>query len=413
MDKLEQLKSDVNELKKSLYELKNNVSLSDIEKKNKAKTLKAQAETTKHRIQNKILLLEDKTDDESKKEKEEAEALLNSFNEIISLYTSILDSTKSKHTQQNAKEKKWFFWKLWEWLWNMWNDVTTLNKWKEQPLKNFLYAGGTVLTWYALAKWIKKLRNWTFWNNDKKEKEKKNIKKKWEWTSFRKTGRWNFLKWTWITTATWWWIYGISRLIWKNRNEKKKENEKKNETIQKWWDEISESMFQQLLLMEWSQSFVAKTHSKKFWENFATWPYWMVYKHIDKNGNLLNKPVPFKDGERVNQTWAEKNARAYYNKRAKEWSSLLKWKWYTYTQEMLDALVSASWWTEKSVKSLKNFILSHRDDKNAIFNFMSKFATTAACNGKVMPWLVTRRKFEANRFAWTKHPYSDYQKHLA
>ena len=106
MDKLEQLKSDVNELKKSLYELKNNVSLSDIEKKNKAKTLKAQAETTKHRIQNKILLLEDKTDDESKKEKEEAEALLNSFNEIISLYTSILDSTKSKHTQQNAKEKK-------------------------------------------------------------------------------------------------------------------------------------------------------------------------------------------------------------------------------------------------------------------------------------------------------------------
>jgi len=52
----------------------------------------------------------------------------------------------------------------------------------------------------------------------------------------------------------------------------------------------------------------------------------MVYKHIDANGNLLKTIMPFKDGERVNKDWAEKNARAYYNKKAKEWSDLLKSK---------------------------------------------------------------------------------------
>ena len=50
----------------------------------------------------------------------------------------------------------------------------------------------------------------------------------------------------------------------------------------------------------------------------------MVYKHIDEDGNLLKKPVPFNNGERVSKSWAEKNARVYYNKRAKERSDLLK-----------------------------------------------------------------------------------------
>jgi hypothetical protein len=52
----------------------------------------------------------------------------------------------------------------------------------------------------------------------------------------------------------------------------------------------------------------------------------MVYKHIDENGNLLKNPVSFKEGEHVDKDWAEKNARAYYNKRAKEWADLLRSK---------------------------------------------------------------------------------------
>ena len=111
----------------------------------------------------------------------------------------------------------------------------------------------------------------------------------------------------------------------------------KIETI--WWDKISDEMFQQLLKMEWDQNFVAKT-ATYFGEKFTTWPYGMVYKHIDSNWNILKRPIPFKENERVSKQRAENNARVYYNKRAKEWSNLLKSKWYKYSQNMLDALTS-------------------------------------------------------------------------
>ena len=173
-------------------------------------------------------------------------------------------------------------------------------------------------------------------------------------------------------------------------------------------DTISEQMFQELLNIEWSQNFVATIHWKDFWETFVTWPYGMTYKHIDENGNLLSTPITFKDGERVSPSWAKENARAYYNKQAKKRKDILDKKWCKYTQNMLDALVSASCWTVKSFNNLKNFVTSHWDDKDAIYNYWLKFATTAAWNGKVMPWLVRRRKFEANWFKWIKKPFSSY-----
>lgn len=172
--------------------------------------------------------------------------------------------------------------------------------------------------------------------------------------------------------------------------------------------EISSEMLQELLGMEWSQNFIAKIHNATFWETFVTWPYGMVYKHIDQNWNLLERPIPFKDGEKVSPSRAKENAKAYYNKQAKKWKNTLDQNWCRYTQDMLDALVSASWWTTASYNHLKKFVLSHRNDKDAIYNFRLKFATTAAWNGKVMPWLVRRRKFEANRFKWIKKPFSSY-----
>lgn len=180
------------------------------------------------------------------------------------------------------------------------------------------------------------------------------------------------------------------------------------EITQNWWNTISNEMFQQLLSMEWKQNFTAKIHGKTFWETFVTWPYGMVYKHIDENWNLLKNPITFKDGEHVSPSWAEKNAKAYYDKKARQRKKDLDQKWCQYNQDMLDALVSASWWTPGSYKYLKNFVLTHREDKNAIYNFRLKFATTAAWNGKVMPWLVRRRKFEANWFKWIKKPFSSY-----
>jgi hypothetical protein len=68
--------------------------------------LKAQAETTKQKIENEIHSLESKTDDESKKKKEEAEALLNTFNETMTLYTSILNSAESKPDQNKPETKE-------------------------------------------------------------------------------------------------------------------------------------------------------------------------------------------------------------------------------------------------------------------------------------------------------------------
>ena len=180
------------------------------------------------------------------------------------------------------------------------------------------------------------------------------------------------------------------------------------EVAQSWWDKISDEMFQQLLKMEGDQKFVAKT-ATYFGEKFTTWPYGMVYKHIDENWNLLKRPTAFKEWERVSPTWAQNNARAHYDKCAKERKDSLGKKWLNYNQNELDSLVSASWGTVASKKRLQNYVISHWNDKNAISNYMSKFATTAAWNWKVMPGLVRRRKFEANWFIWNKQPFQSYK----
>lgn len=185
----------------------------------------------------------------------------------------------------------------------------------------------------------------------------------------------------------------------------------KKETIKKWWDKISENMFQQLLIMEGGQWYKAVVHGE-FWEKFPTWPYWMVYKHIDKNWNLLKDIAPFKNWERVTKEWALKNAKAYYDKRAQEWKKLLDKNWYEYNQAQLDSLVSASWGTQKSVESLQKFVLSHRNNPTEISNFLSTFATTVKKEWKrvELTWLKIRRKFEANRFNWILKPHSEVEK---
>ena len=395
-NKIDQLKTEVDEIKKWLNELKNNVSLPEVEKKNKAEDLKSQAETTKKKIENEIQSLESKTDNKSKKKKEEIEALLNNFNnETTELYTSIINTlstnTPTKTTQPES-ENKGIFSKTKDWIWKQWNDVRDKEKWQKEWWKNLLRTAWFAATWVwtvALAyKWLKKL----FWRW-KDEKDESSDKK----SSFRDSGRWRFLTWAGIATTAWWWIYGLIKLIWWGKES------------QECWDTISEDMFQQLLKIEGSQNFVAKTHKKNFWENFATWPYGMVYKHIDENWNLLKKPIPFKDGERVSKDWAQKNARALYSKRAKERKDLLDEKWYKYNQNMLDSLVSTCWWTTKARESLQNYVLSHRNNKNEVVDFISKHATTAAGNGKTMPGLVRRRKFEADWFIWNKKPYESYK----
>ena len=186
-NKIDKLKTDVDDIKNSLNELKNNVSLSEDEKKKQAENLKSKAETTKKEIEKEIHSLENKTDDESKKQKEEAETLLNSFNEIMSLYASILNSQESEEPEEEQQEeKKGFFKRTKEWVWEQWDDVWDGEKWKTERWKNLLRTAWFIVTWVwgvVLAyKWIKKLWNLAFWDKDEEgkdeDKEKKSKEKK-------------------------------------------------------------------------------------------------------------------------------------------------------------------------------------------------------------------------------------------
>ena len=203
---IDQLKTEINEIKKWLDELWNNIALSPEEKENKAEALKAQAETAKQKIQSEIDSLKDKTDDESKKQKEEAETLLNSFNEIMSLYNSILNNWKatvetttqageSSTDIQIETEEKWFFWKTKDWVWEQWDDVWSKEKRQQEWWKNLFRTAWFVATWvWAIAltvKWIKKL----FWKDKGKEKPSHRSS-----SGGEKKSRWRrFLVWAWIT----------------------------------------------------------------------------------------------------------------------------------------------------------------------------------------------------------------------
>lgn len=224
---IDQLKTEVDNIKNSLNELKDNVSLSEVEKKNQAEALKAQAETAKQKIQAEISALDTQTGVDIDRKKAEAQALLDSFNEIMDLYSSIVSPVTpnvptvtpsapvtTPSTPTTTPDEKWFFWKAWDWIWEQRSDVWSGDKRKEQPWSNVLRVVWFWVTWYAAYKWVKALWNRAFWDNDDKEEwdesedeetESKTKKKK---KSFWKTWVWEFLKWAGIGTAwvgiVWW-----------------------------------------------------------------------------------------------------------------------------------------------------------------------------------------------------------------
>jgi len=243
---IEHLKTEVNEIKQSLNELKNNISFSEIEKKDKAEILRKQAEETKQKVQEEIKILESKTDNTSKMKKEEAETLLNSFNDITVLYNSITNSSSNILTQsynQEPKENKNILTKTKEWLGEQRDNVQDKIKRKTEWWKNLLRTLWFAATWIwavTLAyKWIKKLFWW--WKDDNKDdnkekdnnnKEKNNDENNTETSekTEKKDEFWDkwyrkALKWLWIAWATWWWLYTISK--WSNlrASERKPRNE--------------------------------------------------------------------------------------------------------------------------------------------------------------------------------------------
>lgn len=240
---IDQLQWEVSNIQKSLNELKSK-TLSEAEKKTKTEEIKNKAETTKQAIQSKIDQLKDKTDADSVSEREKAETLLKTVNDIITLQLSIWEqkwdkskdggiSTWEKPAETTAStwdaewEKKWFLKKTWAWIWDQWSDVISWDKWKEEPWKNILRAVGFWVTWYALYKWAKKLWNWAFWK-DKKKKEKswwetesetkEDSSKESDEKPFWKRPVWKFIKWAGAVLWVWTWVYYVAHgLYTKNR----------------------------------------------------------------------------------------------------------------------------------------------------------------------------------------------------
>lgn len=234
---IEQLKKDVKSIETSLNDLKKNIAnLSEKDKIKQSEELKNKVEETKKKINNKILELSEKTDDNSKKELEEARQLLESLEKIVELQREIINGQKnaSKDTNEDAdkhknswkeklevdweiwwkkeleqeQEDKSIFWKAWDRTKEQRNDVRDKEKRKDESLKNALRTTWFVATWvWAVAliwKWIKKVWDWAFWDDEDEENENEETEKKSKKKKEKKESSWwkKFLVGAWITAWT-------------------------------------------------------------------------------------------------------------------------------------------------------------------------------------------------------------------
>ena len=194
---IEQLTKEVNEITKSLDELKKDLSsISEQDKKTRVEELNQKVGDTTKKIKEKIDSLDQSVDEQSQKEKKEAEALLNSFNDLLEVHASILnlngtaqdEEKKDEEKKGEEKKEKWLIdrtkewvWNQWEkgkWLfnkttdriWNQWNDVWDGEKRKNEWWKNLLRTSWFIVTWGGVIaltyKWIKKLFHW--WKSSEK-----------------------------------------------------------------------------------------------------------------------------------------------------------------------------------------------------------------------------------------------------
>lgn len=363
MTTIEQLTKETDEIKSSLEELKNNVSISESEKKEKAKELKTRVETTRQKIQSEIDVLSSKTDDVSKKEKEEAEALLNTFNESLKLYEDILNSpdvkSSDKKKSTSTAEEKWFFWEIWDWIWTQWKKMWNKEEWEKNKWENILRTAVTVgwIAWIWI--WIKKL-----FSKEDREERKKRRKERREArrkaraaTPFRQRPIWKVLKWTWIWTIvyfvahwvfTWDWLEDVTKR-WTAKTEKAKDQVKKYSELSPEDKEKYESIGNNV-----------NEFYSNVWKNEISYGYESPYdlgtisKNVAKeewfeNAEVYKWLVPFcmDDSLRdIRELLSEKNFTTYlYDKHATQNMEKIKW-WIT------GGLGNVLW---KFLSSLKSF----------------------------------------------------------
>lgn len=257
---IEKLSDDVQHIKDDLNKLMNSVS-SQKEKEEKIIEIRNKANETKNQLEKEMATLSDE-------EKEKAQVLLDSLNEIINFELSLAVTQQSNNTpevtenwnnewewnweqqaewweQQNTTEKSWF-WKQREWL-------TTRQWWKEHTWRNILWT----LWWVWVVAWVcslfKKRHDYESeipWYEDMSRKEKRqarrNLRKekreerkdRREARKDRREGRkerrearkerreerkeksfwqrpfWKFLKWTWVWTIAYYVSHGIVTKKW-------------------------------------------------------------------------------------------------------------------------------------------------------------------------------------------------------
>lgn len=240
MANIEELRKEVDEIKIWLEKLKSFLStISETERQEKVEEFNVKIEKTREKIQSEINSLSSKTDDDSKMKKEESEALLNSLNETVWLYSSIvnpnegtwgsqmLEQSQSTLQQQNKNifdKTKDTYIKTKDWIRDQRYDVWDKGKWKTEWWKNLLRTAWIALTWVwavSLAyKWIKKLWNWGFWKEKTGDKEKEaetnEISKKGKKNSWWK--KWLAVLWIW--TAGFLWYKNWDKIKWLFEKEK-------------------------------------------------------------------------------------------------------------------------------------------------------------------------------------------------
>ena len=227
MEGIDKLNDKVQKIQEDLRKIKESV-LSETQRKEKIREIKRRAENTKNELEKRINTLKDKT-------KEEVKALLNSLNEIINFKLSIWNSWDSNlDVSSDWKTKSWFFSEAKDWVWNQRSDVWNPDKRKEEWGKNILRTVWFAVTWvWAVAlvyKWVKKLRNRAFkddekWDDEKPEEteqsEDETKGKKKEKKSFWNTRYWETLKRLWFGAWAVWWSY----LLWRYLSNKEDKSE--------------------------------------------------------------------------------------------------------------------------------------------------------------------------------------------
>jgi len=252
MTKIEQLESKTSQIKDDLNKLKNDVNLSEEQKREKAQEIFTGAKD----IELKINELESQTWEGSQRDTDRAKLLLKNFEEVKTLYNDIMweetrnqnlnqnntnqiedkDQTTNTPTSEVQNEDKsilWtignWFWSAKEWIWNQWSDIWNTDKRKEDWLKNWLRTAWFLWAAGFIYEWAKSLWNWAFWDDEEEHEEKTESKKK-------KSGDKRYsklLKWAGITTAAWGWIYFLGKhfnLWWNDTSIESQKPESSTET---------------------------------------------------------------------------------------------------------------------------------------------------------------------------------------